>query len=62
MKITQIMATLKELAKSQGLYERIYNELRSYEQYDKEVFEAIKADLEAKNFNDVIDLIMFIEG
>lgn len=62
MKITQIMATLKELAKSQGLYERIYNELRSYEQYDEEVFEAIKTDLETKNFNDVIDLIMFIEG
>lgn len=56
------MATIKELAKSQGLYQRIYDELRSYEQYDEEGFEAIKEDLEAKNFNDVIDLIMFIEA
>ena len=56
MKKDEIKKTLQELAFSQGLYGRI---LESIEDSDDP--EAIYDELEAKDFKDPVDLIMFIE-
>lgn len=53
MTAQEILNTCKELSKSQGLYCRLYAELKD----NKEALEY----LEAQKFKDVVDFIMFIE-
>lgn len=53
----QIINTIRNLAKSQGFYGRLYEALCSSE----EDYEEIMFMLERQNFKDDIDLIMFFE-
>lgn len=58
MKRNEIMATFRSLARSQGLYGRILNEINSMSESERNrVFE----ELESQNFKDSLDLIMYIE-
>lgn len=50
----QILETIKNLAKSQGFYGR-------YLEYIKENPDELE-NLEKENFNDVVDLVLYIEG
>lgn len=50
----EIMAAIKELAKSQGFYGRLYEHLKE----DEPLLEYIANH----NIKDTLDLIMFIEG
>lgn len=50
----EIMATVKELAQSQGFYCRLYETLRANP-------EALDF-LAKQNFKDSVDMIMFLEG
>ena len=49
----QIKNAIKELAKSQGMYGRLLQKIEEYPE--------LLDELEAQNFNDVVDMIMYIE-
>lgn len=55
----QILSTFRSLARSQGFYGRL---LQQIEDVDEETREAFLSDLESRNFSDPVDLIMWIEG
>ena len=59
MKRDEILATIKDLAQSQGSYGRLLSDLQNMPQ---EMYNTIMADLEAQNFKDVVDLVLYIEG
>ena len=53
MSKAQILATIRSLAKSQGFYCRVLEEIQNDP--------AILDKLEAKNFKDELDMILFFE-
>jgi hypothetical protein len=55
----QILATFRSLAMSQGFYGRLLEQINSV---DEEAREAFLSDLESRNFQDPVDLAMWIEG
>lgn len=48
----EIYDAIESLSHSQGFYERLLNHLN----------DEILSELEAQNFKDVVDLVMYIEG
>ena len=54
----QILSNIKGLAKSQGLYGRMYEFLTS----GTDEAENTLAALEGQHFGDVVDMVMFFEG
>ena len=54
----QIMQTIRMLARSQGFYGRLYRNLQELEPED---FSAAMEELEAQNFNDTLDLVLYFE-
>lgn len=61
MDIEQIMAAIRSLAESQGYYGRLYNELWEMQTNDHEKWEEVKNKLEAQNFSDSLDVVMYFE-
>lgn len=61
MDIEQIMAAIRSLAESQGYYGRLYNELWEMQTNDPEKWEEVKNKLEAQNFSDSLDVVMYFE-
>lgn len=61
MDIEQIMAAIRSLAGSQGFYGRLYNELWEMQTNDPEKWEEVKNTLEAQNFKDTLDMVMYFE-
>lgn len=59
MKREQIMATIQSLSHSQGMYGRL---LANIQELDAEEYDKLMTALEAENFNDPVDLVMYIEG
>lgn len=62
MDIEQIMAAIRSLAESQGYYGRLYNELWEMQTNDPEKWEEVKNTLEAQNFKDTLDMVMYFES
>lgn len=58
MKKQQILEAIKMLAKSQGMWGRLYTDLMNRE----DGYDTVLQYLEDQNFTDVVDLVMFIEG
>ena len=61
MDIEQIMAAIRSLAESKGYYGRLYNELLEMQTNDPEKWEEVKNMLEAQNFNDTLDMVLYFE-
>lgn len=59
MKRDEILATIKDLAKSQGLYGRLLSDLQNMPQ---DLYNTMMENLEAQNFKDSVDLVLYIEG
>lgn len=59
MKKNEIMKTFKSLAKSQGYYGRIVDELESMSESNRNMY---LEGLEKQNFKDAVDLVMFMES
>ena len=55
----QILDAFRSLARSQGFYGRLLAQIDSV---DEETRDAFLTDLESRNFRDVVDLVMWIEG
>lgn len=62
MNIEEIMSAIRSLAESQGFYGRLYNELWEMQTNDPEKWEEVKNTLEAQNFNDTLDMVMYFES
>jgi hypothetical protein len=59
MKRDKIMELFEGLAKSQGFYGRLLRDLRDL---DEETLERVWIELEAQEFKDEIDLILYLEA
>ena len=57
MNMDEILNILSNLAKSQGTYARLYNQLSNGSE-DSEKFLTL---MESQGFNDVVDMIMWLE-
>lgn len=62
MKREQIIQTIKTLSSGQGFYGRIFKQLSIMEENSPEQYEEVMEELEAQDFEDLIDLIMYMEG
>jgi hypothetical protein len=61
MKFKEMLEIVGDLAKSQGSYSRMFENLKEMEK-DKEKQRYINDWLEEKNVKDVVDLILALEG
>ncbi len=61
MDIEQIMAAIRSLAQSQGYYGRLYSNMQAMQENFPERWEEIKEELEAQNFKDSLDMVMYFE-
>lgn len=59
MKEKEILEALRQLARSQGSYGRLLDSIQDLPKHDyRELFDI----LEAQNFSDPVDLILYVEG
>lgn len=61
MDIEQIMTAIRSLAESQGFYGRLYNNMQAMQENFPERWQEIVETLEAQNFKDTLDMVMFFE-
>lgn len=59
MNRAEILELIKTLAKSQGFYGRLLNEINNMSDYEKMLFFDA---LETKHFSSDLDVIMYLEG
>lgn len=57
-----IMQAIKELARCQGYYSRMYNELLIMEKTFPDKYDAYMGYLESQKFADRIDMVLFLES
>ena len=57
MNRTEILKAIKELSSTQGFYTRVYNKLIDGSAESETVLD----ELEAQDFKDIVDLIMYLE-
>lgn len=61
MKINEIIEVVRNLAQSQGLYGRILAHWNEVAENDPDEWNYIVEQLEAQNFKDAVDFVMFVE-
>jgi hypothetical protein len=57
----EILATILNLANVQGFYGRLYNAFMAVKENKPENYELIMEKLEAENFEDATDLVLYFE-
>ena len=57
----EILATIRNLANSQGFYGRLYNAFMTVKETKPENYELIMEKLEAENFADAVELVLYFE-
>ena len=61
MKMKEIKETIKLLASSQGFYGRLWGSKETMEKMFPQDYEKLAEELESQNFENVVDLVMYIE-
>lgn len=61
MCIEEIMDVIKGLARSQGFYGRLLGAIEELKNEDVHKYQNLVLELEAQNFKDAIDVVMFFE-
>lgn len=61
MKKDEIRASIKELARSQGFYSHLDARLIELQDSVPAEYDQLMTSLEAEHFNDVVDLILYLE-
>ena len=56
-----IINAITMLAQSQGFYGRILRELMELHEYDIDKYDEVMDELEAQNFGDVVDMVLYFE-
>ena len=62
MNMNMILYEIRQLSFSQGFYGRLYNTLIELQNNDPEKYEKIKTELEAQNFKDAVDMVLYFEN
>lgn len=62
MKRIDIINTIRQLARSQGYYCRLYDQLMYIAKNDPIAFNEYMAELEGKNFKGALDVVLYFEG
>ena len=62
MTFEQVMAAIRDLAKSQGFYGRLYYSIMELEQNNSEEFAYFKADIEGQHFTDIVEILDYFES
>ena len=58
----QILDTIKDLSRSQGLYSYIYANLQRYRKEDPDFFDLFMNHLVSQHFESPVDLVLFFEA
>ena len=61
MKMKEIKETIKSLASSHGFYCRLLASIETMEEMFPQDYEKLAEELESQNFQNAVDLIMYIE-
>lgn len=62
MNAVQVIEVIKDLAKSQGFYSRLWQSIQENILTDEEEYENFQQFCEQQNFKDVVDLVLFFES
>lgn len=57
-----IREAIKQLAKGQGSYGRLDVRLDELQAEDPDKYDEVMQELDAQNFKDIVDLVMYLEG
>lgn len=58
----QILDTIKDLSRSQGLYGRIYNAIQELKEADPDQYDSFMNHLVNQQFSNPVDLVLFFES
>lgn len=61
MKMYEILESIKMLASGEGFYGRLYHQIMDYKKNNPLVYEKLKSELEAENFQDTLDMVLYFE-
>ena len=61
MNAVQVIEVIKDLAKSQGFYSRMWQNIQENILTDEEEYENFQQFCEQQNFKDAVDLVLFFE-
>ena len=61
MNAVQVIEVIKDLAKSQGFYSRMWHIIQKDILTDEEEYENFQQFCEQQNFKDAVDLVLFFE-
>ena len=59
--IIQVIDVIRNLSHSQGFYSRLYTDILEMQRHDKEAFERFKTVMEAQEFKDDVDVVLYFE-
>lgn len=62
MKIDEILNLFRNLAMSQGFYGRLLANIEELKKNDEESYDNFVSMMENKNFQNPLDVILFVEG
>ena len=62
MNVIQVIDVIRELSHSQGFYSRMYERILELHRNDPECFESFKREVEAQNFKDPVDVVLYFES
>ena len=61
MNAVQVIEVIKDLAKSQGFYSRMWQDIQENILTDEDEYENFQQFCEQQNFKDAVDVVMFFE-
>ena len=61
MNAVQVIEVIKDLAKSQGFYSRMWQSIQENILTDEDEYENFQQFCEQQNFKDAVDLVLFFE-
>ena len=61
MNVLQVLDVIRDLSHSQGFYSRLYETILEVKQNDEAAFNEFAQVVEAQNFKDAVDVVLFFE-
>lgn len=60
--VLQVIDVIRDLSHSQGFYQRMYERIMYLQAREPESFETFKNEVEAQNFKDPVDVVLYFES
>lgn len=62
MNVIQVIDVIRDLSHSQGFYSRMYERILYLKENEPESFETFKNEVEAQNFKEPVDVVLYFES